>query len=240
MNSFLENNYILIYRGVEILAALIGLIYLRKYRDDKAAKYFIYFLVYVQFVEFFGAYPRYLYKYESLHWIKEAIKGTLFKQNYWWYTIFWTIGSSVFFATYFYISSNSKSLRKSIKWVTISCLVLSVFVFIMSIDKIKYNYLILLDVLNLVIIVSLAVLYFIQLLNSESILSFYKMLSFYICSGILVFWIVTTPLMFYEEYYNVLDKGFIALKKGIYLLSIIFMYLIFAIGLIVSDPEKNN
>ena len=50
MEEFLKQYYALITYGVELLAAVTGLLCLKKYKTT-AAKYFIYFLVYVFILE---------------------------------------------------------------------------------------------------------------------------------------------------------------------------------------------
>ena len=238
MDSFLESNYRIIYKGVEIFAALVGIILLRKYRKDKAAKYFIYFLIYIQVIETFGSYTIYIRKYESLNWIVNIVKGTIFQQNYWWYTVFWSIGSSVFFGLYFYLVSITPRIKFIVKWVSIFCVLLSVFLFVFNIEVFKNNYLIFLDLINFLLIIFLVFSYFLELLYSDKFLLFYKSLPFYVAVGIFIFTIVTTPLLFYEEYYNTSDQGFIFLKSAIKLMAITITYLTFAIGLIVSKLEK--
>lgn len=55
------------------------------------------------------------------------------------------------------------------------------------------------------------------MLQSETILSFYKSINFYISSTILIWWLVITPLVFFQIYFLNVDWSFIILRWQIYL-----------------------
>ena len=198
------------------------------------------FLLYVLIIETVGSYPVYLRKYESLNWIEEAFKNTIFESNYWWYTLFWTIGSTAFFGFYYYNIVITKRIQSCVKWISLFCFFLSILLFVVYNDIFKSNYIIVLDIINFFLILFLVFIYLMELLYSEKVLIFYKSLPFYVSVGIFSFWIVTTPVGFFEEYYNTSDQGFIFLKLAIKICAITFTYLIFAFGLIVSNPEKRT
>ncbi|WGD34686.1 hypothetical protein [Olleya sp. YS] len=238
MSSFLIDNYVVIYRGAEILAAITGLFFYKKFKS-KAARIFIWFLVYIQLIETLGAYPRVAKNSETLRWFQNIISDTIFEKNYWFYALFWTIVGSLIISYYFYKVSNIIATKKTIKIATIFFLIASVVFIFFNYKAYHNNFLLSIEILSLFLILLVTFSYFFELLNSEKILNFYKSLSFYIAIGVLVFWIVTTPLMFYEQYFNGEDVHFMALKNYIYLFSIVFMYLAFTIGFIVSKPEHD-
>ena len=62
---FIKSNYAILYKSVEVLAALTGIFLLRKYKQDLAAKLFIFFLIYVNLIETIGSYPRLIKKNED-------------------------------------------------------------------------------------------------------------------------------------------------------------------------------
>ncbi|WP_397362595.1 hypothetical protein [Olleya sp. R77988] len=204
---------------------------------SKAARIFIWFLVYVQFIETFASYPRVLSRSDSFIWFKQLIANTVFVKNYWFYDVFWTIIGTLIISYYFLLVAKNNFLKKVIKYIIICFLIISVSLMIIYYKDLRYNFLLPLEILSLIVILLVVFSYFVELLNSEKILNFYKALSFYIAIGVLVFWLVITPLSFYEQYYNQIDKSFVALKNYVYLLSIVFMYLTFTIGFIVSKPE---
>ena len=88
------------------------------------------------------------------------------------------------------------------------------------------------------LIIICCVFYFIELLNTESILRFSKLLFFYITIAIFIWWIIVTPMVFYDIYFKSEDWDLIILQWQIYLTANFFMYTTFAIGLMVSEPEK--
>ncbi|RAJ17190.1 hypothetical protein [Olleya aquimaris] len=238
MSSFLLDNYLEIYRGAEILAALTGLIFYKKFKS-KAARIFIWFLIYVQIIETLAGYPSFIKNSDNFEWLDTIVKDTIFRENYWFYDIFWTIIGSLIISYYFYLVSKDAFLKKIIKVSSLLFLIISIVFIGINLDILFYNLLLSLEILSLILILLVTFSYYVELLNSEKILDFYKSLSFYVASGVLVFWIVITPMSFYEKYYNVNDAAFVALKTYIYLFSIVFMYLAFTIGFIVSKPEHD-
>ena len=123
MEEFLKQYYALITYGVELLAAVTGLLCLKKYKTT-AAKYFIYFLVYVFILELLGNYPK------ALKYIDGAylIKDTLIETNYWWFNLFGRIGFSLFLSIIFYNILTIKIYKKIIKH-TVSILISIAFLY---------------------------------------------------------------------------------------------------------------
>lgn len=236
MSSFLSDNYVVIYRGAEILAAITGLLFYKKFKS-KAARIFIWFLVYIQFIETLGAYPRFVKASETLGWFQELISDTIFEKNYWFYDVFWSVVGTSIIVYYFYLKSNDSFIKRIIMIALGLFLVISIVIICYNFKSLNYGYLLPLEILSLILILLVTFSYFVELLNSEKILNFYKSISFYVATGVLVFWIVVTPLSFYEQYFNGSDTAFVSLKKYVYLFSIVFMYLTFTIGFIVSKPN---
>lgn len=239
MSSFLSENYVVIYRGAEILAALTGLLYHNKFKS-KAVRIFIWFLVYVQFIEVFASYPTQIKNNPSFTWLKELVKGSVFEKNYWFYQFFWVINATLLFSYFFYKITKKPILKRNIKVVGYSFLIISLIISVINFEDLHSNRLIQVDLLSLIVIMFLTFSYFFELLKSDKILKFYKYLGFYISCGILLFWIVITPLIFYQRFYNTFDESYITLRTLIYLFTIVFMYATFTIGLIVSKPELQN
>ncbi|WP_272023097.1 hypothetical protein [Olleya namhaensis] len=237
MSSFLLENYVLIYRSAEILAAVAGLVLYKKFKS-KAVRLFIWFLVYVQFIEIVGAYPLFLAKTKQFSWLKTIIKNTIFDRNFWFFQVFWTVLSTAIIALYFILVNKNNGIKKGLKILLISFLILSTIILIVDYNALHTNSIFSLEILSLIVILSVTICYFIQLLDSEQILKFYKSLSFYIAIGVFFFWLVTTPLYFFEQYFNANDYAYVHIKNYVYLFSIVFMYLSFAMGFIVSTSEK--
>ncbi|OIQ24019.1 hypothetical protein [Lacinutrix sp. MedPE-SW] len=237
MESFIQNNFTNITKGIEIIAAVTGIFCLKKYKGT-AVIYFIYFLIYAVFVENFGNYTKLIGNYDYLDSLSNSIKDTVFIKNYWWYQIFWIIGSPLFFSFYFYKTSKNIVIKKSIKIIAFFFLLTSFLLLIFKWNALNYGFIKIIDLLSLAVVLFLVFSYFFELLRSNQILYFYKLINLYISIGILLFWLIVTPMTFYEVYFYDADWNFIILKWQIFLFAILFMYTIFTIGLIVSKPEK--
>lgn len=232
MKDFFLNNYVNIVTSIETLAALTGVFLYKKYKLTKA-KFFIYFLIYVVFVERLGTYSLYVQNDQFL----KFLKGTLIETNHWWFTIFWKIGGVAFFGTYYHEIITNKIFKKTLKITTFFFVISSIIHVIFNWQVFFKAWLPYIFLSGAFIIFLSVALYFIELLQSDKILHFYKSINFYISIAILFFWLVITPLVFYSRYFNTSDWNFIFLKWQIYLFANIFMYSIFTVGLIVSKPE---
>ncbi len=238
MEEFLRENSSLITRSIEVIAALTGLMLLKKYKQS-ATKYFIYFLVYVAVVVLIGAYPSYFANYSFLIDFKVAFKGTLFERNFWWYNIFWTIGSALFYSFYFFKILKTILFTKIIKFSCIVFFLSSIIYIATHWDALFSSQLTFLKIFGEIIIMLCVILYFIEMLKSDNILMFYKSINFYISATIFIWWLVITPLVFYQIYYLAADWNFVFLRGEIYLYANIFMYSSFAITLLWCKPETN-
>ncbi len=238
MEEFFRENYTFITITFEILAAITGMLLLKKYKHP-TTKYFIYFLVYVAILELIGGYPSYFSDYAFLSDFKATFKGTLFQRNYWWYNIFWTIGSPLFYSFYFIKILKTKLFSKIIKFSSTIFFISSIIYIARHWNEFFNSIIVFNQIFGEVIIILCVILYFIEMLQSETILTFYKSINFYISSIILIWWLVITPLVFYQIYFLTEDWTFIILKWQIYLFMNIFMYSSFAIALIWCKAENN-
>lgn len=238
MKDFLIAYYSITIKGLEILAAIIGIICYKKFKGSHE-RFFIYFLIYILFVENIGSYTIYISENKSLNWIKEAIAGTVFQKNYWWFQIFWVINSTLFLCYYFRKNLNNIQSKKLFAFVGYSFFIVSFFLVVLKWETLKYGLIKILDLLSFLTIFFLISNYFFQTLKSEKILKFYYNLTFYISCAFIVFIILITPLTFFESYFNTSDWSYIILKWQILFLANAFMYITFIIGLIVSKPIKN-
>lgn len=234
MEEFFQNNYSLLTRLVEFIAALTGVLSYNKYKHTPI-KYFIYFLVGVLFLELIGSYPRYLKSLE-VNWLE----GTLFEQNYWIYTIFWKVGSVLFMVFFFRkILRNAKS-KMILKYLAILFLLSTIIYYTFNFKKLFLHFSpYFVDLSGALIVLLCASFYFVEVLQTDKILSFYKSIDFYISATIFVWWLIVTPIIFYNIYYSASDWNFIVLKWQLYLSANIFMYLTFSFALLWCKPQKN-
>jgi hypothetical protein len=238
VEEILRENYTFITKSVEVMAAVTGLLVLKKYKHT-VTKYFIYFLVYVAILEILGSYPRYLANYEFLSDFKAAIKGTFFEKNYWWYTIFWAIGGTLFYSYYFQKVLKTKSYKNILKYASILFLISSIVYIVTHWHAFFVSSSLFIRIFEAIIILCCSMFYFIEILKDDRVLTFYRSINFIISATILIWWLILTPLLFYDQYYLAVDWNFIFLKWQIYLFANIFMYSLFTFGLIWCKPQND-
>jgi len=239
VKDFLLENRSFIIKLLEFLAAITGLIYYKNYKSQ-AVKYFIFFLVYVVFLELIGSYPIYFYKIKSLNYLRESLRGTYFFRNYWWYTLFWKIGAVLFYSFYYYRVLEKIKSKTIIKYSGLFFLIISLLYIIFSWPLLFKSWIPLVDIFGGIIILECVFLFFYEILNSDKILIFHKSLTFYISLAILFFWLIKTPLVFYEIYFNVEDINYIEMKGLINISTVFFMYGVFIFGFIICNPKTKN
>ena len=236
MEEFLGTNYAIITHGVEILAAVTGLLLFKKYKGT-AAKYFIWFLIYVVAIELIGNYTNYVKDYEWLHGLRDQLKGTLLEKNSWWFTICWSIGSAIFYSFFFKIQLKSNRYQKIIRAGQAIFLLFSITYITFNFDQFFTQSIPSITIGGSILVLVAVSLFLIEILSDENVLYFYKSLSFYVAAIIFIWFLIMTPLDFYDLYFSTEDWNFVVLKWQIYLFANIFMYLTFSIALICCKPE---
>ncbi|WP_417856704.1 hypothetical protein [Xanthomarina gelatinilytica] len=233
MREFLYDYYTFLTKSVEILAFDVSLIVYKKYKNTPV-KYFIWFLGWIVFVETIGNYPRHLKDYN----LEYLIEGTLIEQNYWWYTISWASVATIFYSWFLSQKYDSNTLKTIIKFCIYGYVLTMLVTAIIDYKLFFENRPTYITVLNVAIIILSTVSYLYNLLNSEKLLNAFKSLYFYVAIILLVWWLITTPLNFFEVYNSDSDWDFVAIKWTIKLIANIFMYLGFAFALIFCKPES--
>lgn len=218
---------------------IVGLLHFKKFRYHPA-RYFIYFLVYVWLMSNIGNYTYYFWKYELFKSFHEAIQDTVLKYNYWWFTLFWGLASVSFFAWYFNKILANPLHRKILGVAFWFFLIVSIIVILFDMENFFLGYNPFIDINGAIVIMFCVAFYFIEILQSEKILQFYRDITFYIALGILLFWLITTPLVFFEQYYRVYDPAYWNLRTYIYLAVNLMMYGLFSVGIIVSRSHNHD
>ena len=208
----------------ELLASIVGTIYFYKYRHT-VLKYFLILLWYITLTEFSGWYIS-ANRIESLLFFDQ--NGT--KYNLWMYNLLRIFTFSTIF--YIYIKSiNTKRYKQLIKIFLITYLILVVinwsfiqsFIFEMSeIPKI----------IGSLFVTITVIFYFIELLKSEKIITFHRVLLFWISTGILLYYSGSIPFALKWNGYMLIP----GIHK-IFLINTILaltMYLTFTFGFIWS------
>ncbi len=235
MEEFLLKNYGILTHLVEATAAFTGVFLYKKYNKTEV-KYFIWFLVSLTICDFIGGYKDYVHNNGFL----SILEGTVFATNHWWATSYWKVGAILFFAFYYSKILKTFQFRNIVKISGYAFFFFSMFYIALNWNDFFHRFFPIISVLGAIIIFLCSVFYFVEVLQSDKILTFYKSINFYISFAIFIWWLIITPLVFYDLYHSSDDWNFIILKWQIYLFANIFMYSTFTFALIFCKPEKDN
>ena len=192
-------------------------------------------MVYLTVCDFLGS--NYI-KHINNDGLLKFLDDTVFERNFWWSTIFWKVGAILFFAFYYYKILESNVFKNVIKYSGYCFFIFSITYIIFNWDDYFIRFFPIISILGAFIIFLCTIFYFIEILQSDEILTFYKSLNFYISAAIFVWWLIITPLVFYDIYNSHYDWNFIFLKWQIYLFANIVMYSTFTFALIWCRPQK--
>jgi hypothetical protein len=195
--------------------------------------------VYVTIFECLAIYPKVIQQNEPLFKVEVYLKGTKFERNYWVYNLFWNFLGPLFLSFYYSKILKTKSFKVIIKTVAAVFLVASLIYIGFHFDSFFNSSVIFLKISALSVIILNIVLYFIEILSGEQILTFYKSFNFYASAALFIWWLVTTPMVFYQIYYSKADWNFIFLRWQIFLTANFFMYSIFTFAFIWCRRENN-
>lgn len=224
------------YRLFISISAVTGLIYYKKYKHTNA-KYFIWFLVYILFFEILAGYTSLVENHESLYDVKLYLKGTIFEKNYWVYNLFWNILSTLFISFYYLKVLKSKKYSFVVRCATYIFVLFSIGYVTFNMDDFFYSNVIPIKIAAVSVIFLCIMFYFIEILNGDKILTFYRSFNFYVSTALLIWWLVTAPVMFYQIYFSKADWNFVFLRWQIFLFANFFMYSMFTVAIIYSKPE---
>lgn len=233
MKHFLLSNYSVLTHLAELMAAVTGILLYKKYKL-KHAKYFIWFLVYLFVCDSLGSYKKYVND-GFLYFLK----GTVFEKNFWWSTLSWKVGAILFFSFYYSRILKTKAFKFYVKISGILFFFFCVIYIGLNWNDFFIRFFPVISITGTMVVFLCTVLYFIEILLSERILTFYKSLNFYISMAIFIWWLIITPLVFYDLYVSNDDRNLSILKMEIYLFSNIFMYSTFTFALIWCKPEND-
>lgn len=240
VEEFLLKNYILLTHSVEVLAALTGVFIFRYYKNT-TTKYFVCFLIYLTICDFSSFYTKYVFPEKFFSFLI----GTVFEKNYWFSTLYWKIGAIMFFGFYYRKVLKSKWHKNIIKYSSFSFFIFSILHILFHWKAFFVSFFPIISILGAIVVFLCTVFYFLEILQSDEILTFYKSINFYISAAIFIWWLIITPIVFYDNYtsYEVgvyeRDWDYINLRRLLYLSANIVMYLTFTFALIWCKPQKN-
>ncbi|WP_299364792.1 hypothetical protein [Winogradskyella sp.] len=235
MEEFLKDNYFLITHSLEFLAAVTGLILYRQYKTT-AAKFLIYFLLYAFFVDFIGRYPSHLRSLELF----QLIENTKIEKNYWWYLIFWMGGLSSFITLINYKIIDKSIYRRTLKYFYFVYCLQFILYAVLNFDALFDPNEKFLKITSIWMIIVAVTIYLLEILQSDKVVEFYKSIYFYINVAVLIWTIITGPMIFYEIYFSTADWNFIILKWQIYLVINVLFYVTLTLALVFCKPKSKS
>ena len=213
---------------LELFAAITGSVYFFKYKNTQI-KYFLYLLWYITLTEFTGWYA-------SENDILVFFDQNGIDYNHWLFNLLYFI----FFVVVLKMYSRSIKNSRHKKWIN-NFIILYIIISIINwsfIQSFIFEMSELPFVAGSVFLIISIVFYLIELLQSEKVIVFHRILLFWISIGLLFFHSGTIPFSLkYNEYslFPDFDKLFLI----IYVLSF-FMYTIFIFGFIWSNKEEKE
>jgi hypothetical protein len=154
--------------------------------------------------------------------------------------VFWSVGSVLFFVFYYHEVLRYNPYKATLKYGGLLFLISAIMYILTHIESFFSSQLVFITIFGLCLILLSVVFYFIEILLTNRILTFYRSLNFYISATLLIWWLVTTPLFFFNIYFSAADWNFVFLNWQIYLFANIFMYSSFTFALIWCRPQNNS
>lgn len=226
MKDFFLNNYSVITKSVELIAALAGTFYLKKNKYS-VLKIFVFYLWLTFFVELIAEYAGFMRNNYDYQWFIN-IKNSVFCTNTWLYNIysFFTIGLlGVFYSGLLSKQSLKILIRAIVIFYSLFSILYYTFTNAFFVIGLPFD-----DILASVIVSIYVICYFIELINSEYILKYYKLPSFYISVALLLWYLSVTPLFIFNGYFREVNTDFVIFRYLLLLFINICTYLFIAFG----------
>ena len=173
--------------GLEIVTAILATFFSKKY-NASSERYFVYFLWFTVLIEVSGGLMRFMFSVE----------------NFWLYNIYMVVGFLFYFYWYYSILKQ-KSFQKTVLIFSIlfTGVALWSFVFQNWSEYHKYTF-----VVGALFTLIAAVFHFWQLLYGDEILIIKYKLSFWISTGLLLFYMGMVPFMLLSRYFKLTGTNY--------------------------------
>lgn len=221
---------------IELIAALAGTYYYFKTMDGQM-RLFVWYLWFIVFIETLGMYSYFLhsnYDYEWFIWLKNSVICS----NIWLYNIF----SFVCILIYgrFFLGIITHKLSKII--IKLSVILYSIFtsIYFLVSDTFFQKSLPYDAILGAFIVFVFVMLYYKYLLSSDKILLFYREPIFYISSGLLLFYLCTTPIFIFDGYFYEINKDYLQFRYLYMLIVNMFLYSCYTFAFLYTIQFKKE
>lgn len=236
LDFFLETK---LYFGFmfEVLAAIAGLLYLKKSTSvAPEIKLFIFYLLYIVIVEFYAFIPIYawVHDYEVLSFYEDSV----FRRNIWINNINVIVYAASFSQIFIRNLNNSRSRRY-----------LTAFLFLFIFSSIlrhlsSGNFFESIDIYIRIVQTFFVLIcigfYYLEILKSERVLYFHRDIKFYISVGVILWSLCVFPLDIYAEYFSLENPYFIQVDTAIMRYANVFLYSLYSLGFYVDYRSKHK
>ncbi len=223
--------------SAEFVAALAGTFFLAlSSNPPKALRQFAYFMWFIMISEILGFYS--IYAYITEYVTLPFIKGTPFVRGFWMYNVCVPF-TYCFYILFFRARLKSEKKKKWIKYGVLFFLGSTLINWIFS-GGYLYMYSSYTAIIGTLLLSLTIMAYLWEILISPDILLFYKRFSFYAAVGILLRYLVVTPLFIYATYFSLENPDFIRFYTDILAAANVFMYGSFTLGFILCYRNRNS
>ena len=224
--QFLIDYRAIITNAFELFAALSGSYYLKKINDSRL-RIFVYYLWLTAIVEIVGSYSYLMLNNYDYEWFI-ALKTSVFCRNIWLYNIYAYLAMGFISIFYYNFMPNLKTRITILATMGVYS-VFSIFYYTFTDAFFKtslpYHF-----TIGAVIVCLYVLLYFIQLINSDKILDYYKLPSFYISITLLLWYLCVIPLFIFDGYFKSITTDFGKFRVLLLLIINICTYSFYAFG----------
>lgn len=219
---------------VEILAAITGTYYLKKGPSLRSTRLLVMFLWMTILVETLASYV--VIGYYSDYKYFSFVECTPYRDNKWLFNIY-IILSFTFFIYYCGSFLKGRLIRQVVKYSTI-LYVISAVIYLLTTENYFIETSHFSSIVGTLFLSVVIILFYFQLLKSDTILNLKYFLPFYISIGVLIFNLCITPLDIFSEFYSNKNSIFWKFKNIMFLLSNLFMYSSFILGFIICRRKN--
>lgn len=200
---------------LQLLAVIFAIVYYKKY-SQSPEKYFLFFLWYTFLIDLLG-----------------AVVGDVFKQNNYWVYNSYIITSFLFYFGWYYTILRRQNFKKTV--LVFAGVFIAVAIISLFLESWK-EYHAFTFVVGAVFLLVLTLFHFHQLLNSDEVLIVKHKLSFWISTGLLLFYMGMIPLIFLIEYASIENINIIIILISLNLI----LYSLYIIGFSWTKKEYNR
>ena len=210
--------------------------YIRAKKPERPVLWLVIFLWITFLVEILAIYPA-IATYSEYEYFS-FIEGTNFERNFWLYNIFIPV-TFMFYGVYFRHYIRKPKAKLALTILIVLYLISSITVILDSdVFFTGFSQFSLMAGVFL-LFVSVGLFYF-ELLQSDLVLSLWKLLPFYVSVGALVLYLCITPIDIFSKYFKEAYNVFVDIRAKVSLFANIFMYSVIIIGFIVCLKRRKS